>query len=75
MVERSLTRIECELKEAKGDIECLKQEVALREEKTNHVKFCWEDETVRLTKVRRSTHTHTHTHRTKAHIAIQLVSK
>lgn len=50
-MEKSLTRIEGELKEAKGDIENLKQEVAIKEEKWEQNGLCWEDEKIRLTKV------------------------
>lgn len=62
-MEKSLTRIECELKEAKGDIESLRQEVASREDKAEQSRFCWEDEAMRLARV--STHAHAHTQLTE----------
>jgi len=54
VVEKSLTRIEGELKEAKGEIETLKQEVASREDRREQSKLRWEDgkrEAARVRKV------------------------
>ena len=43
MVEKSLTRIESELKEAKGEIETLKQEMVSREDRRDQNGLRWDD--------------------------------